>query len=90
MATHGKRSPAARRQHLLAWGLYVSMGVERNLKTLSFAFETNDRDQRELAQAQAAMVRLQTYLRDQLGRIRRPISATERRMWIVAKKEAAE
>lgn len=69
MATFGKRSPAARRQHLLAWGLYVSMGVERNLKTLSFAFETNDRDQRELAQAQAAMVRLQTYLRDQLGRI---------------------
>lgn len=67
MATHGKRSPAARRQHLLTWGLYISQGAEANIRTARICFETNERDQRELAHAEAALVRLQTYLRSQLG-----------------------
>ena len=69
MATHGKRSPAARRQNRLAWGLYISQGAEANIRMTRISFETNERDQRELQHAEAALVRLQTYLRSQLGRI---------------------
>lgn len=65
----GKRSPSQRRQHLLSWGLYVSLGSEANLQILSGKFETSERDRREIAQAAAALVRLQTYLRTQMRQI---------------------
>ena len=47
----------------------MSQGAEANLAILAGKFEVNERDLRELRLAFQAHVRLQTYLRSQLGRI---------------------